>query len=669
MPHYRGPCGLFKQSIGGVNFEVILTPNSISNHLGEQSDKTVAVSCVVVFEIITGSEVIVDTAAISYRVADFLKEHPPFQAMDVADLLAFAQLGRVKFFEAHQFIVTQGARRFDVFVIQQGTVLLWDERTAEARLLDVRGAGAMLGIEGFNERSSYSYSARSANDVLVYSFPADEFDSLVEKYPEARQHVSAYGRAGSDYRSHDQNDPQTVLIRNLSGAKQFASCDADATIRDAGRRMVDASADILVLLDAQRRARGLLTPRSFLEWAAAGEGDVEQPAVTLARDWPVTVSGDASVAAAALALAAVNAPALTITTDGTPGGQVQGLVTGQELGVVFGDRPHEILRNIRGARNMEQLREANQRSRLLTRRYLTSGASTVWLSAYLSLVDAAILKRIVAVTLPDHASFCWCFCGPSGRAESLTAVAPDIVVLMADDGEESDGHAALKHVHDSLAECGYIPAADDGFAPSFHVAALPDWKRRYLEWIGDPILKKIYSARPFFDLRPIAGNESLCHELEALVFNAVSREFLYIAANDCLGTLPPLTFFQNAVVGESGEESSVFRLEETALNPLVDVARVFGIATGKVFGSSTLDRFAKASRVHPEDALVFEEASATFRTLLWQQGRVGLAQRSSGAELPPALLSPYDRQVLRNGFQSILRLLQWFENLEWVKSV
>lgn len=161
----------------------------------------------------------------------------------------------------------------------------------------------------------------------------------------------------------------------------------------------------------------------------------------------------------------------------------------------------------------------------------------------------------------------------------------------------------------------------------------------------------------------------MCRELEAHVFNAVTRDFLYIAANDCLGTLPPLTFFQNAVVEESGEERSVFRLEETALNPLVDVARVFGIATGKVFGSSTLDRFAKASRVHPEDGAVFEEASATFRTVLWQQGRVGLAQRSSGTELPPALLSPYDRQALRSGFQSILRLLEWFENLEWVKSI
>ena len=38
-----------------------------------------------------------DTATISYRVADFLKKYPPFQAMDDADLLALAGRGRVRF--------------------------------------------------------------------------------------------------------------------------------------------------------------------------------------------------------------------------------------------------------------------------------------------------------------------------------------------------------------------------------------------------------------------------------------------------------------------------------------------------------------------------------------------------------------------------------------------
>ena len=70
----------------------------------------------------------VDTSAISYRVADFLKKHPPFQAMEEGDLLELAARGRVRFHEANEYILWQGEpHKLHVFVIQQGTVSLWDE--------------------------------------------------------------------------------------------------------------------------------------------------------------------------------------------------------------------------------------------------------------------------------------------------------------------------------------------------------------------------------------------------------------------------------------------------------------------------------------------------------------------------------------------------------------
>ncbi len=69
-----------------------------------------------------------ETAVISYRVADFLKKHPPFHAMDDADLLGLAARGRVRFHEPNEYILWQGEpHRLHVFVIQQGTVSLWDE--------------------------------------------------------------------------------------------------------------------------------------------------------------------------------------------------------------------------------------------------------------------------------------------------------------------------------------------------------------------------------------------------------------------------------------------------------------------------------------------------------------------------------------------------------------
>ena len=136
-----------------------------------------------------------ETAVISHRVADFLKKHPPFHAMEDSDLLELSRLGRVRFFEANEYITWQGeSYRMQVLVIQQGTVSLWDEAGDAPELRDVRGTGDMLGIEQFDGDGVYAYSARSSSDVLIYGFPAIEFEALVLKYPYARRFAAAPGR-------------------------------------------------------------------------------------------------------------------------------------------------------------------------------------------------------------------------------------------------------------------------------------------------------------------------------------------------------------------------------------------------------------------------------------------------------------------------------------------
>jgi CBS domain-containing protein len=161
----------------------------------------------------------------------------------------------------------------------------------------------------------------------------------------------------------------------------------------------------------------------------------------------------------------------------------------------------------------------------------------------------------------------------------------------------------------------------------------------------------------------------LWQQLDAAVAEHVDRDFLHVVANDCLASLPPLTFFQDAVVGSDGEHRSSFRLEHSALRPLVDVGRVFALAAGKVLGRSTLERFATARALLPEHEKIFREAADTFRVVLWQQGRVGISQGTSGVELPPALLSRHDRHVLKAGFRSIHRLLEFTAEREWLRTL
>jgi CBS domain-containing protein len=605
----------------------------------------------------------VETAAISYRVADFLKQYPPFHVMEESDLLDLARHGRVRFFEKHQYVLAQGSSRLQVLVIQQGTVLVWDEKGDEAKLLDVRGAGDLLGIDQMDRAASNPYAARSVSDLLVYGFPTGEFNALVDKYPLARQFVSAYTGGTTAVRSSGSRDPHNVPLVNL--AKRVATCAPETSIREAARKLIQSGSDVLIVESAQSKRLMTFTSETFLAWIAQAQTNADSPIGTMLHGSAAALHTDATVAEGVLALARGSHDALVITSDGTPEGIPQGFVTSRSLGQTFGERPLELLAELERAQELTALRSLNKRARLFVLRLLSSGDASDWLAAFTSLVDIRIARQIISSVAPTVRG-CWCLRGSAGRAENLVNVAPEIV-LIAGESDETQWMPAYHRVTEMFAECGYLPAAKTFFEPSFYAASLQEWRHRFNDWVTDPILERFYEARPLFDLRPVYGDESLLEGLEGGVIQALNREFLHVVANDCLSTIPPLTFFKDAVVDEMGEEAAVFRLKEDALRPLIDVGRVFGLASRKVFRSSTLDRFAIASKLLPSEASIFDEAAEALRVLLWQQGRVGISQESSGSEIPPALLGPYDRQFLKKAFRSILRLIEFTGDLAWLK--
>ena len=181
-----------------------------------------------------------DTATISYRVADFLKKYPPFQAMEDADLLALAGHGRVRFHERNEHILSQGAAHTHlVFVIQQGVVSLWDEVNGLFELRDVRGPGDLLGVERFNGAPASLHSARSATDVVLYALPADDLGALLDKYPSARQFVSAYSTVTLDHQAADgRRRPEDVFLHEVVKARRVVTCALRG--QRSRRRAIDA---------------------------------------------------------------------------------------------------------------------------------------------------------------------------------------------------------------------------------------------------------------------------------------------------------------------------------------------------------------------------------------------------------------------------------------------
>jgi CBS domain-containing protein len=603
-------------------------------------------------------------------VADFLKKHPPFHAVDDADLLGLASRGRVRFHEPNEYILWQGEpHRLQVFVIQQGTVSLWDEASDRIELRDVRGEGDMLGIERYCDAPHCLYSGRSESDVVIYAFPASDFDQFVLKYAHAAQYVAAEGRVTPDYQpATGRRDPQRTYLHSVAGRKPLTTCHGHDTIAHVARRFLDSHAQALAVVDDAGRARGVLTAETVLTWVAEGAGNAREQAIDTLLETPTVMAPDASVTDGVIAMGGAQVPAIAITADGTPDGRLQAIVTPADLALLFGEQPATLLRDIRLASRTQELRELNHRARALTLEYLTGAPAVEWLARLTHLIDAAIVRRILALNGLEHPAGCWCFCGSSGRGESLTTLAPHVLVLLEDGEDEAAATTAYQRLLGALAECDYLPR-DLEFDTGFYVARVDVWMGRYSGWVRDPVMHEMARARTLFDLRPVLGRRSLWHQVESSVAGHVDRDFLHVLANDCLASLPPLTFFQDAVVDNDGEHLSTFRLEHSALRPLVDVGRVFAMAAGKVLGRSTLERFATARALLPEHEKIFREAADTFRVVLWQQGRVGIGRGTSGADLPPALLSRHDRHVLKAGFRSILRLLEFTADRAWLANL
>ena len=82
------------------------------------------------------------------------------------------------------------------------------------------------------------------------------------------------------------------------------------------------------------------------------------------------------------------------------------------------------------ATDHRQLRHLNLRARAFVLRSLTGAASVDWLARFTHLVDAAIVGRLISFTGSRSLEGCWCFSDSAGREESLTTLAPDLVVIV-----------------------------------------------------------------------------------------------------------------------------------------------------------------------------------------------------------------------------------------------
>jgi CBS domain-containing protein len=604
------------------------------------------------------------TSVIRQRVADFLKQHPPFDGISDEDLLDLAGSGKVFFHESDEYVYrqTEGTGKF-VWIIQQGHVALLDEASGGERVRDLLCEGDVLGLERLSGGAAYVCSARTKSDVILYAVAASAFEALIVRYPAVKRFLAAHhtvsGILGFDRKSWLEADaPPLDFLRS-----RLVALSSDVSVAQAWAGLSGSRSGFVAIVDDYDLPKGTITARDLWE---SPEHHIRPNTL----QHPSALAPPLSTRAITHAMLRSRNDHLLITADGTLESHLIALVTSAELSMFAGFDPAGLVREIRHADSVAEVEALLTRANSMVVNgvaqpqdvddcgFLASEVLKAVAGACIGMAERRVLASSAA---PAEVPYCLVMFGAMARGDLLALKLPAIAVVYDDSHEDFKSEDTLYFAALAgetltvLDACGLSGAARDwpeGSAPSM---PLSEWVRFYKETIRNPVSNGLYARREFFDLSPLSGDETIFEKLhDYILFELHDHETaIALLANDTLMQLPPLTFFRGLVMGLDGVQRENFSIDEAVVAPLADAARVLQLAKGRLAPANTLKRFDAAVLDFPAGAAVISEAAEAFRIGLYYRTLVGKSR------ITPGTLGKFDQLLLKTAFSSIHRFLEF----------
>jgi len=581
------------------------------------------------------------TSVIRYRVADFLRESPPFDRMTLEDVLTFAGTGRVLFHEGDIDVFRKGDPREEIiWIIQQGRIEMLDEKTSNIELKDVLGPGDILGLKAQSADEMYRRTARTASEVILYAFDSTSFERLISSYPDARLFLSAHVSASTDH------------TRSLQSPTSKT------------RSLIDPDSDHWL----NRKPRLIEWKQSFGQTRVSLDS---LPSTTIAEEFQA-VSSESTVGECFLSMLRTRNQSLQVTIDGSKRSPVQGILTDSDVELCSGRNPVTICKALFTAKTLNELNYVWQRAEAFLLENLTGPSLVDWFGNAMSELRHVLIERLIEISVAElsragkklpQIPHAWMSSGEAGRREFLKAGC-DVSIILSnceatstyDVDYDSKYYATLaQKVCAKLQACGLRSPAQTstnaGFAPS---RSFREWREFLRGLITDPIGNQVYGKRESLDFAFMCGDSSLLAGLREAFDGDLqtSESFIPVLANDTLAKLPPLTFFQGVALEASGQVTQVLDLEVTVLTPITDAARVLAFLSRATTRLNTIDRLSDLQSAYPQYRTILADAADAWKIAGYHQLKLRLAGGVHDVLTKPAQLTRLEQRMLKTAFDA-----------------
>ncbi|WP_300978051.1 DUF294 nucleotidyltransferase-like domain-containing protein [Flavobacterium sp.] len=612
---------------------------------------------------------------IAERIADFLKEYPPFNNLTFNELSEIASSIRVIPLEKHQTLFQINDSLHECFyVVASGTINLSVIYDAEETLLNKCHQGDIFGLRPFFAKNNYMMTSKAREESIIYAIPIATFRPFVANNSLVLNFLLESFAATSRYASDKDNNGGKLISDNVfypdqqSDIQYFQSLTynnspitttAQTIIKDIAQLMTEETVNN-VLVCENNLPIGIVTDRDMRSKVATGRYLITDTIDKIMDSPVITVVENVSLAEAQLLMLKHNVTHLCVTLDGTSQSVVKGIISEHDLIIAQASNPGVMIKEIKRALAPKDLKQIRERLTDLIQNAIYKNIPLYHVANIASEINLAIIKRSVELSILDLGSpparFVWLSLGSQGRKEQLLYTDQDSMLVFED--VEANKYRDVKDYFIKLAKKTTATLEKVGYplCPQNHMASnlqwcksLSDWIKQYNSCMNTPGENSNDMSSIFFDYELVFGDDKLEEALGNVVLQNAKNNSLFFdyLGNEVLRYNAPLTFFKKFITEEDALNKNKFDIKSRALMPLIDSARLFALHFNLKGINNTYLRFKQLAIVDAKNEEIYLNCADAFITLSKFRTVEGLKNDDSGQYISIADMSKLDKEKLK----------------------
>ena len=231
---------------------------------------------------------------IASRIADFLKNYPPFNLLHKEDLLSISKQVKVKYLEKGKMLFAEGDtghKRF--YVVNKGAISLERINNEKRETIDKCDEGDIFGLRPLFAKENYLINAIADEETVLYAIPIKKFKPLSEENKEVGNFLiqsfasntrnpyseTHKGKLISDKEPEENQFKPNNNLFELQPApvtRKVVMTSPETTIKTAAQLMSRKKVGSVLIVE-NNIPQGIVTDEDFRDMVATGTFGIETP--------------------------------------------------------------------------------------------------------------------------------------------------------------------------------------------------------------------------------------------------------------------------------------------------------------------------------------------------------------------------------------------------------